>query len=234
MRLSSLSSVLFLAAAAAGIARVFFPARRAPPLHTVESRVAEFGDAVRARLLPSFERAGIVYPPATLTLVAIKDQKILEVYAGNAGDRPVTVCSYPVLRASGDPGPKLQEGDCQVPEGVYAVENLNPNSRFHVALRVNYPNSKDRQRAREENRSNLGSDIMIHGGSASIGCLAMGDQAAEDLFVLAALTGIRNVTLIFAPTDFRKNPDFEIPPGTPAWTGTLYEEIKRTLKPLTP
>jgi len=52
--------------------------------------------------------------------------------------------------------------------------------------------------------------------------------------VLAALAGIGNVTLIFTPTDFRKNPSFEIPPGAPAWTGALYEEIKRELKPLAP
>jgi hypothetical protein len=234
MSLSRLSSILILVAAAAGTARFIFTNRQAPPPHTVASRVAQFGDAVRARLLPAFERAGITYPPAAITLVAIKDQKSLELYATQAGGRPVAVCSYPVLGASGGPGPKLREGDLQVPEGVYAVENLNPNSRFHLALRVNYPNPQDRRRAREENRGNLGSDIMIHGGAASIGCLAMGDRAAEDLFVLAALAGIGNVTLIFTPTDFRKNPSFEIPPGAPAWTGALYEEIKRELKPLAP
>jgi len=41
---------------------------------------------------------------------------------------------------------------------------------------------------------------MIHGGSASVGCLAMGDEAAEDLFVLAVETGIENPSLILCPS----------------------------------
>lgn len=35
------------------------------------------------------------------------------------------------------------------------------------------------------------------------GCLAMGDEASEDLFALAAAVGIRKITVIIAPTDFR-------------------------------
>ncbi len=234
MRSSRLFVVLVLAAAVAGIARFFFSKDGSTPAHTVASRVAQFGDTVRKRLLPPFEKAGVPYPPSAFTLVAFKDQKTLELYAANAEGRLVGIRSYPVLAASGGPGPKLREGDHQVPEGVYAVENLNPNSRFHLALRVNYPSPEDRRRAQEENRVNLGSDIMIHGGAASIGCLAVGDRAAEDLFILAALTGVRNITLILAPTDFRKNPNFTIPPGAPAWTEPRYEQMKKALKPLQP
>jgi hypothetical protein len=43
---------------------------------------------------------------------------------------------------------------------------------------------------------------MIHGDARSRGCLAMGDPASEDLFVLAALTGIENVKVILTPVDF--------------------------------
>lgn len=43
---------------------------------------------------------------------------------------------------------------------------------------------------------------MIHGKRCSVGCLAMGDEAAEDLFVLAAETGIENVSIILSPVDF--------------------------------
>lgn len=45
---------------------------------------------------------------------------------------------------------------------------------------------------------------MIHGNAVSIGCLAMGDTAAEELFVLAARTGLRNIQVILSPIDFRK------------------------------
>ena len=75
------------------------------------------------------------------------------------------------------------EGDKQVPEGFYRIELLNPNSRYHLSLRVNYPNADDIERAREDRRDllNLGGDIMIHGGAESIGCIAIGNPAIEHL-----------------------------------------------------
>ncbi|MFN2508264.1 MAG: hypothetical protein ABR589_05780, partial [Chthoniobacterales bacterium] len=89
-------------------------------------------------------------------------------------------------------------------EGIYRVEGLNPNSRFHLSLRLDYPNGFDRARALAEGRTKLGGQIMIHGDIVSKGCFAMGDPASEDLFVLAALTGIANVRVILTPVDFRK------------------------------
>jgi murein L,D-transpeptidase YafK len=46
------------------------------------------------------------------------------------------VRAYPIQAASGVPGPKLKEGDRQVPEGIYRLVLLNPNSRYHVSLRL--------------------------------------------------------------------------------------------------
>src|SRR5207245_3366655 len=133
----------------------------------------------------------------------LNNEKILEVYAAGPEHRFHPIRTYRILRASGTLGPKLKEGDCQVPEGLYGIESLNPNSLFHLALRVNYPNKFDQEKAMQERRSELGGDIMVHGGSCSIGCIAMGDEAAEDLFVLSALTGLDNIKLIFSPVDFR-------------------------------
>jgi murein L,D-transpeptidase YafK len=133
---------------------------------------------------------------------------------------------------SGVLGPKLKEGDMQVPEGLYKVESLNPNSLYHLALRVNYPNSQDRLWGKQDGRSELGSDIMIHGKTCSIGCLAMGDEAAEDLFVLAAETGIDNVTIILSPVDFRTQGLPEKKPALPPWAGALYDAIKTELEKL--
>ncbi len=67
---------------------------------------------------------------------------------------------------------------------------------------------------------------MIHGGDASRGCLAVGDQAAEDLFVLAALAGIENIKIILTPIDFRKDSLGELPSNAPPWSHELYEQIK--------
>jgi murein L,D-transpeptidase YafK len=164
----------------------------------------------------------------------LKTEQVLQVYAADKSGRYHWIRSYPILAASGIPGPKLQEGDGQVPEGVYPVESLNPNSRFHVALRVGYPNAFDRSQAEKEGRTKLGGDIMIHGSSVSVGCLAMGDEAAEDLFVLAADTGLPNVTLIIAPVDFRKGKSVPKPVKLPDWSVILYSQIRVQLNGLPP
>jgi murein L,D-transpeptidase YafK len=137
--------------------------------------------------------------------------------------------SYPIQAASGTLGPKLRQGDYQVPEGLYNVESFNPNSRFHLALRVGYPNREDRRRAVVDGRTTLGGDIMIHGGDASIGCLAMGDPAIEELFVLTADVGRARTRIILAPQDLRVRPAVLLPTGTPAWTDELYAELRRAL-----
>jgi hypothetical protein len=201
---------------------------------TVVQRVAQFGSAARARWKPYFDQAKTAYPPAAVKLVALKTEKVLQVYAVDKAGHGHWIRSYPILAASGGPGPKLQEGDRQVPEGIYPVESLNPNSRFHVALRLGYPNTFDAFQAAKEGRTQLGGDIMIHGSSVSVGCLAMGNEAAEDLFMLAADTGLTNVTAIIAPVDFRNGKS--VPPSItlPAWTSSLYTQIKLQLASLPP
>jgi len=199
---------------------------------TVADRVAEFGDAVRMRLAPLFARIGVEYPPRCVTLVGLKDERLLQVWvSGNEGTWK-HLRDYPILGMSGVLGPKLKGGDMQVPEGLYKVESLNPNSLYHLALRVNYPNTQDRSWGRQDGRSNLGSDIMIHGKACSIGCLAMGDEAAEDLFILAAEAGIDNFTIILAPVDFRTRGLPETMAALPPWSDDLYDVIKTELEKL--
>ncbi len=79
--------------------------------------------------------------------------------------------------------------------------------------------------ADKDGRKDLGGDIMIHGKAASIGCLAIGDAAAEELFVLAAETGLPKIKLIIAPSDFRRDGIPAIEPGKPQWLPQLYTEI---------
>ena len=196
---------------------------------TVDDRVQEYGALVRERLEPKFRAAGVPYPPRQVTLIGLKQERVLEVYAAGADEQFRFICSYPVLAASGIAGPKLKEGDRQVPEGIYRVPELNPNSLFHLSIRLDYPNEFDRARGAEDRRSKLGGDIMIHGDARSRGCLAMGDPAAEDLFVLAALTGIENISVVLAPRDFRAQGAGELPAGAPPWTRELYDNIKREL-----
>jgi murein L,D-transpeptidase YafK len=197
--------------------------------YSVAERVEQFGSRVERRLKPAFEAAGATYPPEEATLLAFKDSRTLEVYARNAGQPWRLIKAYPVLAASGAPGPKLKEGDHQVPEGVYRVESLNPNSRFHLSVRLNYPNEFDRRMAQADGRTNLGGDIMIHGNSVSIGCLAMGDEAAEDLFVLSALVGKERMKVLISPTDFRSSGALK-PAAGPPWVDGLYAGLREELR----
>lgn len=201
---------------------------------TIEQVLSVVGPSVERRLRPTFDRAGFPFPPQNLTLLALKEEKQLELYVYDTNGTPRFVLSYPILAASGTAGPKLREGDKQVPEGLYRIELLNPNSRFHLSLRVNYPNAADIERARLDGRdlSTLGGDIMIHGGRESIGCLAIGDAAVEELFVLVARTGLDNVQLAVAPRDFRRGKSPAAPAGAPPWTVELHDELRSEMRKL--
>ena len=95
---------------------------------TVAQAVERYGPEARPPLEPRFQEAGVAYPPKRVVFLASKAQASLEVWAGDT-DEPLTqICVYRIKKLSGNPGPKLREGDRQVPEGVYAIEGLNPNS----------------------------------------------------------------------------------------------------------
>jgi murein L,D-transpeptidase YafK len=79
--------------------------------------------------------------------------------------------SYKVALGSAPRGHKQQEGDGRTPEGRYTIDFKNARSRFHLALRVSYPNDADRERAHIRGVS-PGGDIMIHGLPNGLGWLA--------------------------------------------------------------
>jgi hypothetical protein len=225
--------LLVLTGVAAWLCRQFFrPASLPSQPRTIEQVLSVLGPAVERRIRTAFERAKVVWPPDSVTLLVFKAEKRLELYASGAGEKPRLVLSYPILAASGSSGPKLREGDKQVPEGFYRIELLNPNSRYHLSLRVNYPNGDDIERAREDGRdlAKLGGDIMIHGGAASVGCLAVGDPAIEELFVLTARVGLDNVRLIIAPYDFRCGNTDATLEETSAGTVELHNRIRTKIR----
>ncbi len=130
-----------------------------------------------------FAAAAVPFPPRQLYLRAFKREGELEVWASGKSDGPVTrIATYRICYASGSLGPKRREGDRQVPEGFYHLAMFNPASRFHLALLVSYPNAADRVFADPEHP---GGEIMIHGSCVSIGCLAMSDERAEELYLIA-------------------------------------------------
>lgn len=224
-----------LALAAGGRAEALPPADPVESGFSVYDRVLQYGYSARQRLAPYLRAAGVDYPPQTIVLVVFKWEMRLELYAGNSPDELRFIRYYDVLAASGSVGPKLREGDRQVPEGIYRFTELNPNSNYHLSLKVDYPNSFDRMMGRVENRGNLGGGIYIHGGSESAGCLAMSDPVAEEIFTLVAQSGLENASIILSPVDMRHEP----PPNpldhdVPVWTPHLYAIIQRALWALPP
>ncbi len=59
-------------------------------------------------------------------------------------------------------GKKEFEGDKKTPEGIYYINDKNPNSGYYLNLGISYPNELDRKYAEEKNR-NPGGLIKIHG-----------------------------------------------------------------------
>jgi murein L,D-transpeptidase YafK len=130
---------------------------------TLEERLAELsaniGDAVFVRIF--------------------KKEAILEVWI-RTKEKYEHLKDYTICAHSGNLGPKLAEGDMQSPEGFYQVKqhHLNPNSKFHLAFNLGYPNQYDKEHER------TGSFLMVHGNCISIGCYAMTDEKIEEIYAL--------------------------------------------------
>ena len=200
-----------------------------PGERAIAQRVAQYGPGARARLAPFFAAAGIAYPPERFVLLGFKRERELHLLVAGSGHDLTFIRSYPIHGMSGTLGPKLRQGDGQVPEGIYRIVYLNPNSVAHLSLALDYPNDYDRTRAAEDGRDTLGGDIMIHGGSMSSGCVAIGDEAAEELFVLAADAGWRDAVVVLSPVDFRRSVlpvGYRAPAG---WVDDLYVRLRAAL-----
>lgn len=195
---------------------------------TSDQTVAGALPAARERLRHLFLDAGAAYPPASAILLVLKHERQMQVYAGSTSQQYHKVTSYKIQGASGTAGPKLQEGDFQVPEGFYKIQ-LEPHTPYHLGLRLNYPNQFDLQHAKIDGRTKPGGDILIHGSNCSIGCIAMGDPVSEDLYTLACDTGAENIEVVIVPLDFRNPPESVRLPTTPPWLPALYESLKERL-----
>jgi murein L,D-transpeptidase YafK len=151
-----------------------------PPI--IEDRVAAARVKSGVAVATAFKKAGIAYPPERVHLRGFKREGELELWAAGKSGRFGKVAVYSVLGRSGVPGPKRKEGDLQVPEGFYEIDRYNPKSLFHLSLGLNYPNAADRILS---DPKSPGTDIFIHGDVVTIGCLPMGDEMVEQLFLAA-------------------------------------------------
>lgn len=178
-------------------------------------------------LKPLCEASGVSWPPSRIRLLAFKEEKVLEVWVANQNGPFRRIITYAITAASGVAGPKRREGDLQVPEGIYRLTDLNPNSRFHLSVRVDYPNETDISNSKIE-RSEVGGDIMVHGNAVSIGCIAIGDEAIQRLYELIEKVPRARRSIIISPVDLRVHTGFELP-DEETWVNDLYRELESEL-----
>ena len=205
-------------------------ARGDTPRQTVATVLKQHRDDVTTRFRPLLEKTGQAWPPKRLQLLAFKHEQRLEVWAGDKRSSLVRLATYPFTAMSGELGPKAKQGDLQIPEGIYGLPVLNPNSSYHLSIRVNYPNADDVARANKArppiSRRGMGGDIYIHGEDVTIGCIPLGNPGIDEVFTLAALVKPSRRGVIIAPVDFRRDvPDDVTLPSYPK----LYDKLRAAL-----
>ena len=130
-----------------------------------------------------FAQKALPYPPCEIFLRAFKQEKILELWVRSALDKPfVLLKTYDICSLSGGLGPKRRQGDLQVPEGFYMIDEFNPASAFYLSMSINYPNASDKILG---DPVSPGGEIYIHGSCVTIGCLPLTDDKIKEVYLLA-------------------------------------------------
>jgi murein L,D-transpeptidase YafK len=110
-------------------------------------------------------------------------------------DHGKVLSTYKVALGRNPIGPKERQGDGRTPEGFYTIDARRPDSGYHLALHVSYPNAQDRARASALG-ADPGGDIMIHGmrnglgwlGALhrlkdwTLGCIAVTDDEMDEIW----------------------------------------------------
>ena len=105
-------------------------------------KLANAFDKVEDSLKKQFEDKKLAWPPQQIYVRSFKFDRVLEVWVKDDLKSVFKLFkSYRVCMQSGSMGPKRMEGDYQVPEGFYYINEFNPNSNYHLALGLNYPNA---------------------------------------------------------------------------------------------
>lgn len=149
---------------------------------------------------------------------AFKKEAELEIWKMKGDGTYTLLKTYPVCRWSGQLGPKMREGDRQVPEGFYSVSPglMNPNSNFYLSFNLGYPNAYDRS------HGFTGGLIMVHGACSSAGCFSMTDEQMAEIYAIARESfsgGQRNIQVQSMP--FRMTPEnlarYRLDPNMKFW-----------------
>jgi murein L,D-transpeptidase YafK len=136
-------------------------------------------------LKKQFEAKKLEWPPREVYIRSFKYDRQLEVWVKGDSSRHFKLFkTYRVCVQSGQLGPKRMEGDFQVPEGFYYINQFNPNSNYHLALGLNYPNASDKI-ITDSMHLRPGGNIFIHGDCVSTGCIPITDTCIDEVYVIA-------------------------------------------------
>ncbi len=148
-------------------------------------KISSIFSNVEDSLKKEFHEKGLQWPVKYMYVRAFKFEKQMEVWVKNDWKETFSLFKvYKVCATSGTFGPKRKEGDKQIPEGFYYINEFNPNSNYHLALGLNYPNASD---AILSDQNKPGGDIYIHGNCVTIGCLPLTDSLIEQVYYLASV-----------------------------------------------
>lgn len=135
-------------------------------------------------LQKQFEAKKLKWPARYIYIRSFKYDSQLEVWVKNEIKEPFQLFkSYRVCALAGTLGPKRMEGDYQVPEGFYYINEFNPKSNYYLSLGLNYPNVSDKILS---DSLRPGSAIFIHGSCVTVGCIPIRDEQIDELYILAA------------------------------------------------
>ena len=141
-----------------------------------------------------------------LFLRALKKEELLEVWIKKEKDLTYQLLTtYDFCKNSGQLGPKRMEGDGQIPEGFYHISHFNHKSNFLLSLKLNYPNDSDKILS---DPINPGSNIYVHGGCQTKGCIPLTNDKIQELYLLAMEAkkeGEKIPIHIFPTKKFREN-----------------------------
>lgn len=137
-------------------------------------------------LQKQFAAKKLEWPAKYMYVRSFKYDSQLEVWVKNdLNEKFQLFKTYKVCALAGTLGPKRMEGDYQVPEGFYYINEFNPKSNYYLSLGLNYPNASDRILS---DSLRPGSAIYIHGSCVTVGCIPLTDQQIDELYVLAAFS----------------------------------------------
>ena len=135
-------------------------------------------------LQKQFAAKKLIWPLKYMYIRSFKYNSELQVWVRNSlTDSFKLFKTYKVCALAGTMGPKRMEGDYQVPEGFYYINEFNANSMYHLSLGLNYPNPADKLLS---DLVRPGGEIYIHGSCVTVGCIPVTDPQIEELYVLSS------------------------------------------------